>query len=275
MRSVYDNHSNGTWAIGGSRPGHLGVTMQSRAVVLLSGGLDSATTLAIARAQGFAVYALTVDYGQRHRRELEAARHIAEALGVSEHRIVRMDLRAIGGSALTGEQEVPKDRRIEDIESGIPVTYVPARNTVLLGLALGYAEVVGAFDIFIGCNAIDYSGYPDCRPEFLRQFEALANVATKAAVEGLGVFRVHAPLLYFRKADIVREGKRLGVDFRLTHSCYEPTAEGLACGRCDSCFLRLKGFFEAGERDPIAYAYVPPEFRSVAAVAAATQSAKP
>jgi len=240
--------------------------MLKRAVVLLSGGLDSATTLAFARSAGFAVYALTVDYGQRHRRELEAARRLAEALDAAEHRIVRVDLRAIGGSALTDELDVPKDRQLADIEQGIPVTYVPARNTVLLGLALGYAEVVGAFDLFIGCNAIDYSGYPDCRPEFLRQFEALANVATKAAVEGLGVFRIHAPLLYLTKANIVREGKRLGVDFRLTHSCYEPTPDGLACGRCDSCFLRLKGFFEAGERDPIPYAYVPAEYRSAVSV---------
>lgn len=246
--------------------------MQNKAVVLVSGGLDSATTLAVARSEGYLPYALTVDYGQRHRWELEAARQVAQSLGVAEHRMVRVDLRAIGGSALTDTLDVPKDRALEEIEQGIPVTYVPARNTVLLGLALGYAEVVGAFDIFIGCNAIDYSGYPDCRPEFLRQFEALANVATKAAVEGLGVFRVHAPLLYLSKANIIREGKRLGVDFGLTHSCYEPTEEGLACGRCDSCRLRLKGFLEAQERDTIRYAYVPPEY--VAAVAGTAASSK-
>ncbi|GBD37553.1 7-cyano-7-deazaguanine synthase [bacterium HR36] len=243
------------------------LAVEAKAVVLLSGGLDSATTLAVARSEGYAVYALTVDYGQRHRRELQAAQRVAESLGVVEHRIVRLDLRAIGGSALTDNIQVPKDRAMEEIEHGIPVTYVPARNTVLLGLALGYAEVVGAFDIFIGCNAIDYSGYPDCRPEFLRQFEALANVATKAGVEGLGVFRVHAPLLYLSKANIIREGKRLGVNFRLTHSCYEPTEEGLACGRCDSCRLRLKGFLEAQERDSIGYAYVPPEYSAAVAVA--------
>jgi len=234
--------------------------MQAKAVVLVSGGLDSATTLAVARSEGYIPYALTVDYGQRHQRELEAARQVAQSLGAVEHRMVRVDLRAIGGSALTDDISVPKDRVLAEIEHGIPVTYVPARNTVLLGLALGYAETVGAFDIFIGCNAIDYSGYPDCRPEFLRQFEALANVATKAAVEGLGVFRVHAPLLYLSKANIIREAKRLGVDLRLTHSCYDPTPEGLACGRCDSCRLRLKGFLEARERDPIRYAYVPAEF---------------
>lgn len=246
--------------------------MQTKAVVLLSGGLDSATTLAIARSEGYATFALTVDYGQRHRRELEAARLVAQSLGAAEHRLVRLELRAIGGSALTDEIAVPKDRPMAEMEQGIPVTYVPARNTILLGVALGYAEVVGAFDIFIGCNAIDYSGYPDCRPEFLQQFEALANVATKAAVEGLGVFRVHAPLLYLSKANIIREGKRLGVDFRLTHSCYEPTEEGLACGRCDSCRLRLKGFLEAHERDPIGYAYVPPEY--AAAVASSATSSK-
>ncbi|MCS7168267.1 MAG: 7-cyano-7-deazaguanine synthase QueC [Gemmatales bacterium] len=234
--------------------------MQTKAVVLVSGGLDSATTLAVARTQGYAAYALTVDYGQRHRRELEAAQRIAESLDVVEHRFVRVDLRTLGGSALTDEIAVPKDRSVDEIGQGIPITYVPARNTVFLALALGYAEVIGAFDLFIGCNAIDYSGYPDCRPEFLRQFEALANVATRAGVQGRGVFRVHAPLLYMSKAQIIREGKRLGVDFRLTHSCYDPTPDNLACGRCDSCQLRLKGFLEAEECDPIGYAYVPPEY---------------
>jgi 7-cyano-7-deazaguanine synthase len=221
-----------------------------RAVVLVSGGLDSATTLAIARSESFESYALSVDYGQRHRRELECARQVARALGAVRHTIVTVDLRAVGGSALTDTLDVPKDRSHADIGQGIPITYVPARNTVLLGLALGYAEVVGAFDLFIGANAIDYSGYPDCRPEFLAQFERLANLATKAAVEGRGTFRVHAPLLQRTKAEIIREGVRLGVDYAMTLSCYDPDAQGRACGRCDSCRLRLKGFREAGVPDP-------------------------
>jgi len=224
-----------------------------RAVVLLSGGLDSATTLAVARREGFSAYALSVDYGQRHRRELECARRVAAALGAERHTVVTLDLRAVGGSALTDAIDVPKDRPYEAMAEGIPITYVPARNTVLLGLALGYAEVVEAFDLFIGANAIDYSGYPDCRPEFLTQFERLANVATKAAVEGRGTFRVHAPLLQRTKADIIREGTRLGVDFGLTLSCYDPDAEGRACGQCDSCRLRLRGFQEAGLSDPARY----------------------
>jgi 7-cyano-7-deazaguanine synthase len=224
-----------------------------RAVVLVSGGLDSATTLAIARQQGFEVYALSVDYGQRHRVELESARRVAGALGAARHTVVRVDLRAIGGSALTDAIDVPKDRSDEAIGAGIPITYVPARNSVLLSIALGYAEVVGAFDLFIGANAIDYSGYPDCRQEFLEQFERLANVATKAAVEGQGTFRVHAPLLRWTKAQIIREGTRLGVDYGLTLSCYEPDKRGAACGRCDSCRLRLRGFQEAGLPDPAHY----------------------
>jgi 7-cyano-7-deazaguanine synthase len=228
-----------------------------RAVVLVSGGLDSATTLAIARGEGFEVYALSVDYGQRHRRELEAARHIAQALGAARHVTVTVDLRAVGGSALTADIDVPRDRSDDEIGRGIPVTYVPARNTVLLGLALGYAEAVGAFDLFIGANNVDYSGYPDCRPEFLAQFQRLANVATKAAVEGQGTFEVHAPLLYRTKADIIREGVRLGVDYGLTLSCYEPDDAGRACGRCDSCRIRRTGFAEAGLPDPTAYQAVP------------------
>jgi 7-cyano-7-deazaguanine synthase len=224
-----------------------------RAVVLVSGGLDSATTLAIARGAGFEAYALSVDYGQRHRRELECARQVARSLGVARHTIVSVDLRAVGGSALTDSLDVPKDRSPEKIGEGIPVTYVPARNTVFLGLALGYAEVMDAFDLFIGANAIDYSGYPDCRPEFLAQFERLANVATKAAVEGRGTFHIQAPLLHRTKADIIREGTRLGVDYALTLSCYDPDEEGRPCGRCDSCRLRLKGFEEAGLRDPARY----------------------
>ena len=224
-----------------------------RSVVLLSGGLDSATTLAVARAEGYEAHGLSVDYGQRHRRELECARAVATSLGAATHRIVSVDLRAIGGSALTGPLQVPKDRPYEDMAGGIPITYVPARNTILLGLALGYAEVVGAFDLFMGANFVDYSGYPDCRPEFLAQFERLANLATKAGVEGKGAFRVHAPLLQLSKADIIRKGMELGVDYGLTLSCYEPDEQGRACGRCDSCRLRLKGFQEAGLKDPARY----------------------
>src|SRR4051794_14009124 len=227
--------------------------MARRAVILLSGGLDSATTLAVARGDGHEVYALSVDYGQRHRHELGCAAAQAGLQGAVEHRTVRVDLRAVGGSALTADVAVPKNRSAETMGHGIPVTYVPARNTMLLGLCLGYAEVVGAFDLYIGANAVDYSGYPDCRPEFLEQFERLANVATKAAVEGQGRFRVHAPLVRWTKAEIIREGTRLGVDFRLTLSCYEPDAQGRACGTCDSCHLRLKGFREAGLTDPAAY----------------------
>jgi 7-cyano-7-deazaguanine synthase len=227
--------------------------MARSAVVLLSGGLDSATAAAVARADGFEVYALSVDYGQRHRVELECAARVAGRFGVKLHTVVRTDLRAIGGSALTGDIEVPKDRTGGEIGTGIPVTYVPARNTILLGLALGFAETVGAFDIFIGANVYDFSGYPDCRPEFLRRFEGLANVATKAAVEGHGTFRVHAPLLQMTKADIIRRGTELGVDYALTLSCYDPDAAGRACGRCDSCQLRKKGFAEAGVPDPTVY----------------------
>lgn len=225
----------------------------AKAVVLLSGGLDSATTLAVARDRGHEVYALSVDYGQRHHVELNRAAAIATALGAVEHRIVRLDLRAIGGSALTADVAVPKDRCEADLAHGIPITYVPARNTVLLGLALGYAEVVGAFDLFIGANVLDYSGYPDCRPEFLAAFESLANLATKAGAEGAGRFRVHAPLLQMTKAKIIREGMRLGVDYSLTLSCYDPDESGRACGRCDSCQLRKKGFAEAGVPDPTVY----------------------
>jgi 7-cyano-7-deazaguanine synthase len=220
---------------------------------LVSGGLDSATTLAIARNEGFEAYALSVDYGQRHRRELDCARQVAQSLGAARHTVVTVDLRAVGGSALTAAFDVPKDRSHEEIGQGIPITYVPARNTVLLALALGYAEVVEAFDLFIGSNILDYSGYPDCRPEFLAQFERLANLATKAAVEGRGTYRVHAPLIQRTKAEIIREGTRLGVDYGLTLSCYDPDAEGRACGRCDSCQLRLKGFQEAGLTDPARY----------------------
>jgi len=224
-----------------------------RAVVLLSGGLDSATTLAIARSQGFETYALSVDYGQRHRVELERARQIAIALHCAQFVLVRVDLRTIGGSALTSAIEVPKDRSQEEIGHGIPVTYVPARNTILLGLALGLAETVGAFDVFIGANVYDYSGYPDCRSEFLDAFERLANLATKAAVEGEGRYHIHAPLLCMTKAEIIRAGTALEIDYSLTLSCYDPDQQGRACGRCDSCQLRKKGFVEAGVTDPTAY----------------------
>jgi 7-cyano-7-deazaguanine synthase len=229
----------------------MGVTR--RAVVLLSGGLDSATCLAWARAQGFACATLAVDYGQRHRVELAAARRVAEALGVTDHREVRADLRAIGGSALTADLEVPRDRDERSMSAGIPVTYVPARNTVLLALALGLAETIGAADLVAGMNAIDYSGYPDCRPEFVRAFESLANLATRAGVEGAR-FHVHTPLMSLDKAGIIRLGASLGVDFALTHSCYDPASDGAACGRCDACRLRSRGFREAGIPDPTRYA---------------------
>jgi 7-cyano-7-deazaguanine synthase len=223
------------------------------AVVLLSGGLDSATTAAIAREQGFRLYALSIDYGQRHRFELEAARQVAESLGVVRHVIASVGLDAFGGSALTDAIDVPLDRDDEQISQGIPITYVPARNTVFLALALGYAEVVGAADLFIGVNAVDYSGYPDCRPEFVAAFERLASLATKAGVENTMKFRIHTPLVQMTKAEIIRRGTELGVAYGLTHSCYAPNKAGVACGRCDACRLRLKGFSEAGLTDPIAY----------------------
>ena len=224
------------------------------AVVLLSGGLDSATALAIARERGFARFALSFRYGQRHAQELEAARRVAEHIGVVRHAIVDIDLRVFGGSALTADIPVPKDRDVEALGSEVPVTYVPARNTIFLSLALGWAEVVGANDIFIGVNALDYSGYPDCRSGFLQAFERLANVATRAAVEEGRRFTIHAPLLDRTKADIVRLGVSLGVDFGLTRSCYDPESDGAACGRCDACHLRLKGFADAGLEDPAPYA---------------------
>jgi 7-cyano-7-deazaguanine synthase len=227
---------------------------KKNAVVLLSGGLDSTTALAIALAEGHAVYAMSFRYGQRHSVELESARRVAEAMGVARHLVVDIDLRAIGGSALTDEIAVPKSRSSEEMTAGIPVTYVPARNTIFLSLALSWAEVLGAADIFIGVNALDYSGYPDCRPEYIEAFERMANLATKAGVEGRTRLKVHTPLIAMTKAEIIRTGLALGVDYSLTHSCYDPTAEGLACGRCDSCLLRRKGFTEAGARDPLAYA---------------------
>jgi 7-cyano-7-deazaguanine synthase len=222
------------------------------AVVLLSGGLDSAVALAVARHHGFRCHALSIAYGQRHAVELQAARAVAASLSVVEHRVMHLDLRAFGGSALTADLAVPKDRDETAMTASIPVTYVPARNTVFLSMALAYAEVIGAFDLFIGVNALDYSGYPDCRPEFIAAFEQLANLATKAGVEG-GRFHIHAPLIDLPKAEIIRLGMSLGVEFRLTHSCYDPSTEGLACGRCDSCRLRQAGFVAAGVADPTRY----------------------
>jgi len=232
---------------------------ERKAVVLLSGGLDSATTLAIARKEDYACYALSFDYGQRHDFELRSARSVADALGAVDHRIVRIDLSAAGGfgrSALTDDIDVPKDNpqsAIRDPQSDIPVTYVPARNTIFLSVALGYAEVVGAYDIFLGVNAIDYSGYPDCRPEFIEAFQTLANLATAAGAEGRGRFAVRAPLIRMTKAQIIRTGLDLGVDYALTHSCYDPADDGAACGHCDACRLRLAGFAEAGAEDPGRY----------------------
>jgi len=226
------------------------------AVVLLSGGLDSATTLAIARAQGYEIYALSFDYGQRHQRELEAAKKIAKSLGTREHRIVKIDNQIFGGSALTGDIDVPKSRSENEIGSGIPATYVPARNTIFLAHALAWAETIPAGHIFIGANAIDYSGYPDCRPEFIALFETLANIGTKTGTEGARI-QIHAPLIKMSKAEIVRKAVELDVDLSLTHSCYDPLPNGRACGKCDSCLLRQKGFREAGVTDPIKYAAKP------------------
>jgi 7-cyano-7-deazaguanine synthase len=223
------------------------------AVVLLSGGIDSTTTLAMAIAEGYEAYALSFDYGQRHQIETEAARRVANSLGAKEHRVAKIDLRVFGGSALTDAIDVPKQRPEKEIAHGIPITYVPARNTIFLAYALAWAEVVGASDIFLGVNAIDYSGYPDCRLEFIEAFENLANLGTKAGVEGER-FQIHTPLIKFSKAEIIRKAVELGVDLSLTHSCYDPSSEGLACGECDSCLLRLKGFREAGIKDPIRYA---------------------
>lgn len=230
-----------------------------KAVILLSGGLDSATVAAIARSEGYAIYALSVDYGQRHRFELAAAARVAAATGVVEHRVARVDLGSFGGSALTDDIAVPQGRSDAEIAGGVPVTYVPARNTVLMALALAWAEVLGAGDLFVGVNAVDYSGYPDCRPEFVDAFERLANLATKAGTDaaagrpGSRPLRVHAPLITLTKAEIVRRGVELGVDYGLTRTCYAPDGAGVACGRCDACQLRQKGFAEAGLTDPITY----------------------
>ncbi|AJY70202.1 7-cyano-7-deazaguanine synthase QueC [Geobacter sulfurreducens] len=223
--------------------------MTRKAVVLYSGGLDSTTCLAIARAEGFEPHAMSFSYGQRHSVELELAKRNARPAGAVEHMVVEFDLRKVGGSALTADIAVPK----EGVGDDIPVTYVPARNTIFLSFALGWAEVLGAFDIFIGVNALDYSGYPDCRPEYISAFETMANLATRLGVEGTGRFRIHAPLMRLTKAEIIRKGLALGVDYGLTHSCYDPSPAGVACGLCDSCRLRLKGFAEVGVADPVPY----------------------
>ena len=222
-----------------------------RAVILLSGGLDSATVLAIAKSEGYEIYALSFSYGQRHAWELEGAKRVAAAAGVAEHRIVNIDLRAFGGSALTADIDVPKGREPDEMARGIPITYVPARNTIFLAFALAWAEVLGASDIFLGVNALDYSGYPDCRPEFIEAFERMANRATKAGVEGRQNLHIHAPLIAMTKAQIIATGRELGVDYGLTSSCYDPGPTGAPCGECDSCLLRQKGFRENGLDDPI------------------------
>jgi 7-cyano-7-deazaguanine synthase len=226
---------------------------RNKAVVLLSGGIDSTTVLSIALREGYEVFALSFSYGQRHLAELDAARKIAARAGVAEHRIATIDLRAFGGSALTSDLEVPKGRPMAEIAEGIPVTYVPARNTIFLSYALGWAEVLGTGDIFLGVNALDYSGYPDCRPEYIEAFEKMANLATRAAVLGERQIRIHTPLISLSKAEIIRMGLELGVDYSLTSSCYDPSPTGEACGACDSCVLRKKGFREAGVADPTQY----------------------
>jgi len=224
---------------------------KKQAVVLLSGGLDSATVLAIARSQGYELYALSFRYGQRHVFELEAAARVAAAIGVAAHKTAAIDLRVFGGSALTGDIDVPKGRTADDMSHGIPITYVPARNTIFLSFALAWAEVLGSSDIFIGVNALDYSGYPDCRPEFIEAFENMANLATKAGVEGRQRLKIHTPLIAMTKAQIIQKGLELGVDYGLTSSCYDPSATGKPCGECDSCVLRRKGFSENGIDDPV------------------------
>ena len=227
--------------------------MKNNAVVLLSGGLDSTTTLAIAQKEGFEVYALSFDYGQRHRVELDRAREIAQNFAVIDHQIMTIDLRQFGGSALTDSIDVPMHRDEKEMSAEIPITYVPARNTIFLSFCLAYAEVKNAQNIFLGVNALDYSGYPDCRPEFIAAFEKLANLATKAGVEGKEKLKIHTPLIQLTKAEIILKGLELGVDYSLTHSCYNPSDDGASCGSCDSCLLRLKGFNDAGFEDPIVY----------------------
>jgi len=225
-----------------------------KTVILLSGGIDSATAAAIAKQAGFELHALSFNYGQRHERELESAKRVAAFLQASSHRVMHFDLRAIGGSALTDQIEVPKGRGDAEIAQGIPITYVPARNTIFLSFALALAERIGSQDIFFGANQLDYSGYPDCREEYIRAFERMADLATKAGVEGKSRLKIHTPLLHMTKAEIIKTGLKLGLDYSLTWSCYDPHSDGRACGRCDSCRLRLKGFKEAGAIDPILYA---------------------
>lgn len=229
------------------------MSAKPKAVVLLSGGLDSTTTLAVAQNEGFEAHALTFRYGQRHEAEIEAARRIACGAGVVQHVVVQIDLRVFGGSALTSNIDVPKDRRLEEMSHGIPVTYVPARNTIFLSFALAWAEVLGAEDIFIGVNALDYSGYPDCRPEYIEAYQGMANLATKAGVEGRQKLRIHTPLISLTKAEIIQKGLALGVDYGLTVTCYDPSPMGEACARCDACQLRLRGFAENGLHDPAPY----------------------
>jgi 7-cyano-7-deazaguanine synthase len=232
----------------------IGVEMKKRAVVLLSGGIDSTTSLALAKDQDYEIYALSVNYGQKHRVELHKAQAIAEYFKVKQHMILNVDLCRFGASALTGSQEVPKGHNPQEIGKKIPATYVPARNTVFLSLALAWAEALKAQDIFIGANAMDYSGYPDCRPEYIRAFENMANLATKAGVEGKARYRIHTPLIELTKGQIIRQGLSLGVDYSMTHSCYDPSPEGMPCGGCDSCILRRKGFSAIGAHDPLEYA---------------------
>ncbi len=226
---------------------------EPKAVVLLSGGMDSTTVAAIARNRGFDVHALTFRYGQRHKAEVDAARRVAEQLGIRRHEVLDIDLRAFGGSALTGDLKVPKDTPIDEIGQRIPSTYVPARNTIFLAFALGWSEVLGASDIFLGANALDYSGYPDCRPEFIRSFQTMANLATRAGVESGQKLTIHTPLIALSKREIIEQGLALGVDYGLTRTCYDPSPDGAACGRCEACLLRLKGFREAGLEDPAPY----------------------
>src|SRR5688572_29996544 len=225
-----------------------------KAVALASGGIDSSTALALAKNEGYELYALTFDYGQRHQYELQAARQVVKTIGAASHVVVKLDLRPFGGSALTADIAVPKNRDLSRLAAEIPATYVPARNTIFLSIALGWCESLRAQDIFIGVNAVDYSGYPDCRPEFLESFQRLAKLATKAGVEGDAEYKIHAPLIHMTKGEIIQAGHDAGLDFSLTHSCYDPTADGLSCGACDSCILRYKGFLDAGLPDPTRYA---------------------
>ncbi len=252
--AIYNPRNKGVLWRQGSNDSKSEMAGNSKAVVLVSGGIDSATTLVLARQVGFELYALSFDYGQRHKYELEAAHRVVQSLGIKHHIITAIDLRAIGGSALTSNIDVPKGRSSDEMGSEIPLTYVPARNTIFLSFALAWCEVLQAWDIFIGVNAVDYSGYPDCRKEFLEAFERLAGLATKAGIEGAKKYRIHAPLLHMSKAEIIRRGHEAGVDFSLTHSCYDPSAEGLSCGSCDSCIIRRNGFRKAGIQDPTWYA---------------------